>query len=378
MKTSALICAVSSCLLGLVVSMSGCVKAKTGLFGDKDSYSDSQLRSVKGVQISTSGYETTFRIPWTQTLSSDRNIMFDTMVNAYSEALKDLKEDLAKKKADVRGLEKLDAITNQNAKVRTAVEKLLVDMNSSDQFNGKMSTLSANSSQQTYSDIEKTNMLQSYLVPQGLVIYVGTNIKSARSGQKGVGLNVGLLYVVQAFVTVTIDNHSKQEKMGANGKPKRGYSVDGSLYFFPNPTINFTTAATATAAYQVGVGAVWGPLNSPHELKNYAGVTADFDTTSKVKGWHLRLMMFGKFRRPPIVMVFAGNQIKFGASSSVSGTVGGTFLLDPTGFIGWILGGMKPEDVQNADAAAALAKKTIPADSGLENVSFSAAEPPRP
>jgi hypothetical protein len=66
------------------------------------SYSDSDLRSIKGVQISTTGYETVFRIPFSQALASDRRILFRRLTQTYVESLELLKKDYLENKVNLK------------------------------------------------------------------------------------------------------------------------------------------------------------------------------------------------------------------------------------------------------------------------------------
>jgi|GEM_PF-4155594 len=377
------------------ISLGSCRKIRTGSQGG--GYTDSELRAIRGVQVSTSGYETTFKIPWAETFQGDKNILFTQLTKNYVEAMDDLRKDFENRKALVKGFDKVKEVTEYNDQIRDLVDKLAKDASKDPSSKDAANQIAGSQAPEIYTDVSKQNLVQAYLPPgRALVLYAGANFKLTSNALKAgaqvlqrVGLpgqlapdtflvNVSLVYIVQLFVVVTVNNHTKNEVLNPDGSPRRGYQVDGALMLMPSvgggkgggmaltggaivPAGKVLSAAAplfpascslfakagAGLQMQFGAGILLGPLDTPHDLMGYGGVNFDIDTGSVMKGWYGRMVALGKFGKAPVFLAFAGYDVGCGASSM---TVSGTGLLDPRTFAVWVNSGADPNKIKDLHA----------------------------
>jgi hypothetical protein len=323
------------------------------------SYRDSDLRSIKGVQISTTGYETEFKIPFSQALAGDRKILFKRLTQSYVESLEGLRKDYSERKAKVKGFDKALEIEQYNDNIRLLVEKLVLDLDKNEKLKDKLKENASGQAAEVYVDISKQNLAHSYFIPQAVLLYGGGTFKIPYGAT--LKANVSLVYIAQMFVKVTIDNHSKKEVVtNSDGSPKRSFDVDGAFFIMPTGGAGLGFGFPE-ATYQLGAGLLFGPIDSPHKLGGYFGAYADVDLNSLLGGLSGKFLALGKPRKAPIYALLGG--MAFGPSGNVSGTLGATALLDPLASLSWMGNGAKDSDLRSAAVLSELAKAA--GESGL-------------
>lgn len=327
--------------------------------------SDSELRSIKGIQISTTGTETVFKIPIMQLASSkDRQILFNGIIENYTSALGDLKKDFLsnKKTVNAKGLEKLDAIANQNDKVRQLVEKLVDDLVKNKSFSDRMRQKSteAGLNPGVYNSVERQNMTDTYLIPQVLAIFMGGKATTPdKAGIEG-SISIGLVFIVQAYMEVIIDNQTKREKLNSKGLVTRKPSVDGAFYILPAAGIGFGFQdGSPSAGVEFGVGIGLGPIDNPHALNNYVGseITGELNLGSLVH-FNARGFLMGHPEKLPVYFFLASSMVsnKISKASAFTG-VRMTGFLDPYTYLQWNMSGARIEDLSDAQKLESLNNK---------------------
>lgn len=398
----------------VLVGAGSCNKARGGSQGGR--YSDSELRSIKGVQVSTSGYETTFKIPWMYTHQADRDILFKRLTQSYVEAVGDLRDEFLKKKATTKGFEKAALVAQYNDQIRAVVDKFAVDASQDAKHKRDASATAESQPPEIYMDISKQNLAQTYLLPQAISIFAAGNFSTPSAFRKPlervtagvvnqITVNVAFVYVAQMFVVVTVDNHSKREKLGPDGTPVRSIQFDATLMLMPSAgpgheavksSLALAEGGGANAAWgiakagaqtfgkacksvgrllpmQFGLGLVWGPLDTPHDLLGYSGASFDFDGSpgGRTEGLFARLVALGKFGKAPLFFTFLGADCAPGGGTSAAMAITLTTFMDPVTLTHWISGGADPEKIKNAAAVSQLRKEakegsSMPAGSSVE------------
>jgi hypothetical protein len=335
---------------GLLFVSGSCMQRRGNEIGT--SYRDSDLRSIKGVQISTTGYETVFKIPFSQALSSDRKILFKRLTQTYVESLQALKADYLANKVNLKGIERVQAVEKHNDDIRELIEKLVLELDKNEKVKDKLKDKASGQAADVYIDVSKQNLVQSYLIPQAVMLYGGGSFKIPYGAT--VKANVSLVYIAQLFVVVTIDNHSKKEvKVNSDGSPKRGFQVDGAFFIMPTGGAG-VGAGTPDATYQVGGGLIFGPIDSPHSLGGYLGAYADVDLNFLVGGLSGKFLALSKIKKAPVYAFLGG--MAFGPGGNVSGTIGATALLDPLAALTWISSGANENDLKSQTLVTDFAK----------------------
>lgn len=322
----------------VLMTSASCLKKKLGSSGPV--YTESQLRAIKGVQVSTTGYETTFKIPLFQLIPDDRRKLFNLIVEGYVDSLDDMKKNFQAKRARTPGLEKIQAITEHNDEIRKLTEKIVKDMVENKTFSERIRKYSddAGLSPGAYNYLERQNMADTYLIPQVFCIYVGASTKYTTPTTPPVvfSSNVGILFVAQAFMNVTIDNHTKKPKVDAKGEIIRKPSIDLALYVVPG-LVGVGVGANVSAGFQYGFGVGLGPIDNPHSLNNYLGTQINLDAQIPIPlvpgGLNVRTMMMGHPKKPPLFFFLFSNQ--GGVGGGMSATIAPTAFLDPYSYLLW-------------------------------------------
>jgi hypothetical protein len=371
------------------IGLGSCKKPLLGSEGGR--YSESELRAIKGIQVSTTGYETTFKIPFTYTWQKDKDVLFKRLTQSYVESMMDLKESFFQRNAEIKGIDKSKLVLEYHDEIRDVVENFARDVEKDKGV--KKGTLETAEDQppDIYMEISKQNLVQSYLIPQAVALFGAANFDPpVRLGLpvNQFKINVALVYVAQMFVTVTIDNHSKKEKLGPDGVPKRGYLIDGTMLFMPSLGAGAgvrtggslslsgdslgggSLAAVGKAGQifakgcnavgklfpgQLGVGVLFGPLDSPHDLMGYGGLSFDVAGSLRTVGAFLRLVALGKWNKAPLYLGFLGADCSKEASAAM--TITGTGFVDPATLAHWMGKGADPERIKSAQEIERLRKQ---------------------
>jgi hypothetical protein len=168
-----------TCLLvcGLIPLVGSCKRFMPNGLAGGGGYSESGLRSIPGVEIRTNGSVTTFRIPWSAAIQTDKRLLFKRMMENYVEALADMKKDLAKLKISgtITGLEKASATREYHDKIRELVEKLADDARKDPSVARGTKNAAETQPPDVYTDVSKQNIAQAYTWPQAVVLFTGAN-----------------------------------------------------------------------------------------------------------------------------------------------------------------------------------------------------------
>ena len=377
----------ASCIL-LLVGQTACIK-KSSLFGSGTGYTESELRAYKGIQISSNGPDTSFKVPCAQVKADDQKVLFDAMLQNYLDALDGLKKDHEGKVSKVKGLDKIAQVSFFHDQIRKLVAAIATDLTKNNYAQDKSVVDPSKLDPNVYADIQQQNIFDSYNVsnPQGFIIYAAMNVKikgsAKRTFTKINGGRLGFTSVTQCFLNVTIDNTSKKEKLDSTGKPVRKNVFSTAFFFTWIPGIEFTAGDVQKAGlepeYQVDGGLLYGPFETPDSLLGYAGIGLDVDIDDAlvpqgrdaiveflkskipvlanlgpkkqksssslqtgvrknvVEGLHGRLMAMGKLGKPPVYAFMLGYQTGQGG---ISGELTFPMFVDPVGLVGMFTDGL--------------------------------------
>ena len=376
-----------TCLLvcGVTPLVGSCMRLKPNGLAGGGGYSDSSLRSIPGVEVRTNGSVTTFRIPWSAAIQTDKRLLFKRMMENYVEALADMKKDLEKSKISgtITGIEKAAATTAYHDQIRELVEKLADDARKDPSVARGTKNAAENQPPDVYTDVSKQTIAQAYTWPQAIVLFTGANftftlpeklkasLKKAAEGRgaakaleiipTSIDVFVSLMWVAKPYIVVNIDNDTKAEIKGADGKFNREWQMDNAMFLVPGvgPAKDLMKKGDCQAIgelkIQMGAGLLWGPFDAPQDLKDYWGLNFLVDKESqsgKTEGLFGRFMALGKLGKAPIFLAMLGNDKGCGSASM---SVNLAAMMDPISTAMWIGGGGDPSKIGEAKEQAAKA-----------------------
>lgn len=213
--------------------------------GFNQQYTESELKEL-GVLVSQQGNVSIWRIPLATAKSEDQMHGIELVMDHYVEELEELKEAFAR-----MGIPE-EALSN-NEEFRQKTKELIqniLESNEEEPISGQVPETQ---------DFERMTNWKSYSVPQAFMVMFGAKFGMG-IGAKG-GVKATLVMVVQPWLKIRLDN-STGEILSKN------WELLPALYAIPNLSIGI--GAEGGPSWLAGVGAVFGPLKNPDQLKGVA------------------------------------------------------------------------------------------------------------
>jgi len=178
---------------------------------------------------------------------------------------------------------------------------------------------------ETVANPTKLSTWQRYVVPQMFLAYFSAKF-TANLGIGGGG-SATVVIAVQPWMTLAVDHTLAQPKVVS-----KTYDVDVGILGIPNVDIGFGVGGGA--GVRVGVGAVFGPVNTPHDIAG-TGIGLSGTLTLPVLGG-LSAKVVTILKYPPLIMGMLGYSSGTSAEAEIHGNV--QQILDMDQFLTWLGG----------------------------------------
>jgi hypothetical protein len=319
-------------------------------------YSESELRSIKGIQVNNVNGVTTFRIPYAQLTSADKRLLFEQVVSNYTDSMRDLKDEFQKNKMEAKGIEKMGVISNYHEKIRELTNQVVTDLLANKKFSDQMKEKSKEAELNgiVYNNIERQNMADTYYVPQLLLFFVGASTSYSVKGVQ-FPVDLGLIFAFQAYLEVIIDNETKSELQSQNGDTQRKKVVEMAIYLVPGVGLGMGVGSGQSLNFGVGVG--FGPVENVFNLKKYVGtrVTAEINlpmlnnipVVKNLANLNVQAFLMGRKKYPPVFLFLFNKGKSIGNKAGAS--IAPAWMMDPYSYISWISGKLGMDVLNDKD-----------------------------
>ena len=270
--------------------------------------------TLQGVRIRNEGNLTYFSIPLARTAADDRGALLDQMVSQFDNKMGDLNQQMIAHGIDLSGVLTGQVATDFQNNLTSTLDAIVA----SDQ--------SSNVAVEVGDSVQNPTSLstwQRYVIPQAFSVYFSAKF-SIDYGVGG-GFSATVMPVVQPWLTLAVDHTLAQPKV-----VDKQYEVNVDIIGIPNVDIGF--GAGGGVALRAGVGAVFGPLDEPHDVAGWGiGLSATF-TAPVIGGLQGKFVTILKY--PPLFLLMLGYNSGTSGELEIHGNL--QKLMDLDSFLAWI------------------------------------------
>lgn len=284
------------------------------LFLDAGNGKADGVPQLSGVKIRREGNLTYFSVPLARTSQNDRGYLYNTMIEKFTAKMGELNATMIDHGLDLSGVMSGPTAAEFLRNYTSTIESIIGSDTSEDV---------AVAVGETVAKPKKLSSWQRYLIPQMYLAYFSAKV-SAGLGLSG-GTSVTVVIAVQPWLTIAVDHTLRQPKIVS-----KSYEVDTGVLGIPNVSIGL--GAGGGAALRLGLGAVFGPADSPRDLAG-TGIGLSGALTLPIFGG-VTAKMISVLKYPPLIVMMLGYSTGTAAEAEIQGNV--QQILDLEQLLVWV------------------------------------------
>ncbi len=271
--------------------------------------------AIRGIKIRRDKNRTYFMVPLAQTWGADQKALIEETLTKFRTEMKNLNAELCDRGIDFGTALEGKAADDFATHYANTIESLI----GNDDIDKNLETKLGES----YGAPRELSTWDRYVLPQAFVAYFSA--KFSGSIVIGGGVTATVLVVVQPWLSIAVD-HTLPEPIVV------GKSHELDVAFMGIPGVEIGVGAGGGAPIEIGVGAVFGPLNRANDVAGWGIGASLFGAIPFIGGVSGKLLAI--VRNPPLFLLLAGYASGTTAELNIRGSA--NKILDVEKFLEWV------------------------------------------